>query len=59
MGGRAQMKKALAVLLTIVVLTMCSVSSFHAVDEPRFQTEIVRGEKGDLVDVNLNRFGIG
>ena len=48
------MKKALAVLLTIVVLTMCSVSSFHAVDEPRFQTEIVRGEKGDLVDVNLN-----
>ena len=48
------MKKALAVLLTIVVLTMCSVSSFHAVDEPRFKTEIVRGEKGDLVDVNLN-----
>lgn len=48
------MKKALAVLLTIVVLTMCSAGSFHAVDEPRFQTEIVRGEKGDLVDVNLN-----
>ena len=48
------MKKALAVLLTIVVLTMCSVSSFHAADEPRFQSEIVRGEKSDLVDVNLN-----
>lgn len=48
------MKKALAVLLTIVVLMMCSAGSFHAVDEPRFQTEIVRGEKGDLVDVNLN-----
>lgn len=48
------MKKALAVFLVIVMLTVCSVNSFYAADEPRFQTEIVRGEKGNLVDVNLN-----
>jgi hypothetical protein len=36
------------------MLAVCSVISYEAADEPRFQTEIVRGNAGETVDVKLN-----
>lgn len=48
------MRKVLSVLLAVVILAACSVISYEAADEPRFQTEIVRGNAGEIVDVKLN-----
>ena len=48
------MRKVLSVLLAVIVLAVCSVISYEAADEPRFQTEIVRGNIGEIVDVKLN-----
>ena len=48
------MRKVLSVLLAVVMLAVCSVISYEAADEPRFQTEIVRGNAGETVDVKLN-----
>ena len=48
------MRKVLSVLLAVIMLAVCSVISYEAADEPRFQTEIVRGNIGEIVDVKLN-----
>ena len=48
------MRKVLSVLLAVIMLAVCSVISYEAADEPRFQTEIVRGNAGETVDVKLN-----
>lgn len=48
------MRKVLSILLAVVMLAVCSVISYEAADEPRFQTEIVRGNIGEIVDVKLN-----
>ena len=48
------MRKVLSVLLAVAILAACSVISYEAADEPRFQTEIVRGNAGETVDVKLN-----
>ena len=48
------MRKVLSILLAVVMLAVCSVISYEAADEPRFQTEIVRGNAGETVDVKLN-----
>ena len=48
------MRKVLSILLAVVMLAVCSVISYDAADKPRFQTEIVRGNIGEIVDVKLN-----
>ena len=48
------MRKVLSVFIAVVMLAVCSVISYDAAEEPRFQTEIVRGNAGETVDVKLN-----
>ena len=48
------MRKVLSILLAVIMLAVCSVISYEAADEPRFQTEIVSGNAGETVDVKLN-----
>lgn len=48
------MRKVLSVLLAVIMLTVCSAISYNAAEEPRFQTEIVRGNAGEIVDIKLN-----
>ena len=48
------MRKVLSVLLAVIILTVCSAISYNAAEEPRFQTEIVRGNAGEIVDIKLN-----
>lgn len=48
------MRKVLSVLLAVIMLTVCSAISYNAAEEPRFQTEIIRGNAGEIVDIKLN-----
>ena len=48
------MKKVTAVLLSAIMLLICSVISSNAADKPIFQTNIVRGDPGEIVEVSLD-----
>ena len=48
------MKKVTAVLLSAIMLFICSVISSNAADKPIFQTNIVRGDPGEIVEVSLD-----
>ncbi len=48
------MKKVTAILLSAILLIICSAISSNAANEPAFQTEIVRGNPGETVEINLN-----
>ena len=48
------MRKITAILLSAILLIICSVFSSNAADKSTFQTEIVRGNPGETVEINLN-----
>ena len=48
------MKKVTAVLLSAIMLLICSVISSNAADKPIFQTDIVHGNPGEIVEVSLD-----
>ena len=47
------MRKATAILLSSILMIICSVFSSNAADEPSFRTEIVNGNPGETVEINL------
>ena len=48
------MKKVTAVILSVIMLLICSVISSNAADKPIFQTDIVHGNPGVIVEVSLD-----
>lgn len=48
------MKKVTVVILSVIMLLICSVISSNAADKPILQTDIVHGNPGEIVEVSLD-----